>query len=115
MSVTTPCSCLPLHSLFCTIVANPHRPPPAAPQVRNERVKLALHQAGEFGTQADQAAAEQAAAATASASGAATAMDTGAGDALDARLALYDKAINALAEAKSHVRNAVKGLAGERG
>ncbi|PNW81938.1 hypothetical protein CHLRE_06g267100v5 [Chlamydomonas reinhardtii] len=80
--------------------------------VRNERVKLALHQAGEFGTQADQAAAEQAAAATASASGAATAMDTGAGDALDARLALYDKAINALAEAKSHVRNAVKGLAG---
>ncbi|KAG2435569.1 hypothetical protein HYH02_011863 [Chlamydomonas schloesseri] len=80
--------------------------------VRNERVKLALHQAAEFGTQAEQAA-EQAAAA------AATAMDTGAGaataaggDALDARLALYDKAINALSEAKSHVRNAVKGLAG---
>lgn len=34
------------------------------------------------------------------------------GDALDSRLSLYDKAINALAEAKSHVRNSVKGLAG---
>ncbi|GLC39232.1 hypothetical protein PLESTM_000866500 [Pleodorina starrii] len=62
--------------------------------VRHERVKLALHQAAEFGAQAEQV------------------MDSGEGDALDSRLALYDKAINALSEAKSHVRNAVKGLAG---
>ncbi|GIL85554.1 hypothetical protein Vretimale_13349 [Volvox reticuliferus] len=62
--------------------------------VRHERVKLALHQAAEFGTQAEQA------------------MNTDESDALDSRLSLYDKAINALAEAKSHVRNAVKGLAG---
>ncbi|EFJ53265.1 hypothetical protein VOLCADRAFT_102865 [Volvox carteri f. nagariensis] len=62
--------------------------------VRHERVKLALHQAAEFGAQAEQV------------------MDSGEGDVLDSRLALYDKAINALAQAKSHVRNAVKGLAG---
>ncbi|GIL67609.1 hypothetical protein Vafri_20964 [Volvox africanus] len=62
--------------------------------VRHERIKLSLHQAVEFGTQAEQA------------------MNTDESDALDSRLALYDKAINALAEAKSHVRNAVKGLAG---
>ncbi|KAG2502147.1 hypothetical protein HYH03_000634 [Edaphochlamys debaryana] len=62
--------------------------------VRHERVKLALHQATEFGTQADKV------------------MDTDAGDALDQRLALYDREINALAEAKSHIRNAVKSLAG---
>lgn len=39
-------------------------------------------------------------------------MDADADAALEARLSLYDRAINALAEAKSHVRNAAKSLAG---
>jgi signal recognition particle subunit SRP68 len=40
-------------------------------------------------------------------------MDTGEPEALEAALAAADKEINALAEARSHVRNAAKGLAGE--
>ncbi|KXZ48170.1 hypothetical protein GPECTOR_30g266 [Gonium pectorale] len=62
--------------------------------VRHERVRLALSQAADFADKVDKV------------------MDTDGGDALEARLALYDRAVNALAEAKSHVRNAVKGLAG---
>ncbi|GFR43257.1 hypothetical protein Agub_g4318, partial [Astrephomene gubernaculifera] len=75
--------------------------------VRHERVKLALHQAAEYTQQAEQMMNEgDTAAAAAGGAGA------GSSDALDARLALYDKAINALAEARSHVRNAAKGLSG---
>jgi hypothetical protein len=72
--------------------------------VRAERVKVALHAANELG--------EQLAAAPTAAPAAAADGDAAGPSPLEARLALYDRMVNAYAEARGHLRAAAKASTG---